>query len=99
MPCTLTGSLEGDRELSYSEANKNVTKLTDMLCKTLSFVEKMHFNVRINLGPEINRWWVKHKEIDRQRLKRENEAEKQENKKKALAKLTKADKIALGLEK
>ena len=76
MPCTYTGTPEGDRELAYQEnaeyLAKKITKLTQLLCKTLTIVEA-HDGLEY-LPKDVNKWWVSHKKIDARRLTREAKA-------------------------
>ena len=76
MPCTFTGSLEGDRALAYQEhaddLAKQITKLTQLLCKTLTIVEA-HDGLEY-LPKDVNKWWVSHKKVDARRLAREKKA-------------------------
>jgi hypothetical protein len=57
MPCTITGSPEGDR-LLY--ANEDILRLTQMLCASLKRLEKNN----IPVPKECLQWWNKHKKVD-----------------------------------
>ena len=76
MPCTYTGTPEGDRELAHQEnaeyLAKKITKLTQLLCKTLTIVEA-HDGLEY-LPKDVNKWWSAHKKIDARRLAREAKA-------------------------
>lgn len=97
MPCTYTGSLEGDRALAAEEAlSKKVsslTKVTEFLCYVLEKLENSNNgDVELILRREIlgendnlNNWWVQHKKQDNERIKEE-----------ALKKLSKREREALG---
>jgi hypothetical protein len=63
MPCTLTGSREGDLRFYLEESNKKVTEIADMLCKTCKILE----DNEIKMPTKIAAWWKKHKEIDKKR--------------------------------
>lgn len=95
MPCTYTGSIEGDRALASSE---RLTEVTEMLCRTLTRFEGI-LNTELNsplagvLDDDIVKWWEEHKVIDARRRKRERE----ELRAKALAKLTAEERQLLGL--
>lgn len=99
MPCTYTGSIEGDRALAASEA---LTEVTDNLCRVLTLVdahnhlvsndEEAEFRV-IELPKDIEKFWREHKKIDAKRKK----DEAKELKDRALAKLDPNERKALGL--
>lgn len=63
MPCTLTGSIEGDRALSAQEAEAEVTKLARMLCSVMRMLERDGDK----LSNEVLSWWKQHKKQDRER--------------------------------
>lgn len=87
MPCTVTGSLEGDRALAHSEAQEEATKVTQLLCKLCKIVENSDGLI---LPRDVSKWWESHKKIDAQERK-------MHARDKALAKLTEEDKRALNL--
>jgi hypothetical protein len=66
MPCTYTGSLEGDAALCAEEARKkaatSLTKTTAMLCATLKIVER--YDVYDSLPKNVKKFWREHKKID-----------------------------------
>ena len=71
MPCTQTGSLEGDRALDADMARSEATRLTQMLCdlcKTFdeTFVEEEWELLLNNMkaGKRLAAWWKSHKKID-----------------------------------
>jgi hypothetical protein len=64
MPCTLTGSIEGDRALGAEEAEAQVTKLARMLCSVMRILEE---DGRRPLSREVLNWWKQHKKQDRER--------------------------------
>lgn len=64
MPCTQTGSLEGDAKLLLEEElrgqTNTVTKLAQMLCTTCKILEKN----QIEIPKGVRNWWKKHKVQD-----------------------------------
>ena len=66
MPCYITGSREGDRELSMQELQATAGETHRLLCQLCRHYE---VNQRL-LPPEIAIWWEKHKAVDaRQRAR------------------------------
>lgn len=65
MPCTYTGSLEGDARLATSEANQKLTEVTQMLCALCTHIEENYEDDIIGEVPKTNKWWKEHKEVDR----------------------------------
>lgn len=95
MPCTYTGTIEGDRAMFAEEA---VTEVTSMLCRTLTLLEDhmkacQKVGVEHYLPKDIQIFWKEHKKLDSKRKKQEEE----ELKKSALAKLNDAERKVLGL--
>ena len=72
MPCTITGSFEGDRALFAEEdlekAQKKNLKLTQFLCETCQILENMGYKGFVN--PKLEKWWKKHKNQDGKRGKK-----------------------------
>jgi hypothetical protein len=79
MPCTITGTLEGDRELfakeeiaglekSLRKSQAERLKLTQMLCwmcREYGHVPKPGTGKQYcTLPPDIREWWEKHKKQD-----------------------------------
>ena len=76
MPCTLTGSFEGDRAL-VSETN--VTYLTQLLCGACTLLEANNIDMGgvvveglgnddlVQGAPSLDKWWKDHKKMDRRR--------------------------------
>jgi len=99
MPCYITGSEAGDRELEYKELKKEATKVTRLLCEACELLE--HYSNRNHWGNEpLQKWYVKHLKIDDKRKKEEDKIKKQQKlKKQALSKLSKEeiDALAYGL--
>ena len=95
MPCTLTGSVDGDKALF---AGKRVTQITDMLCRVLTKIER-DYKVETPdwnryVAKDITEFWKEHKLTDAERKKRELKDARKE----ALAKLTAAEKKLLGVK-
>ncbi len=91
MPCTMTGSIEGDRawsaEVSAERAQAEITKLTQLLCSLCKTVED---DTCVDIPDEVEKWWRAHQEVDRKaRLKRKAEI---------LAKLTPEERAILSAE-
>lgn len=90
-----------DRELDLDE---DVNVLTATLCEYLTELdgtnagEELIWNGRNSKARSLASWWEAHQEEDRKRIKAEREQEKMElTRKKALAKLTRAERKALGV--
>lgn len=81
MPCYATGSAEGDARLSEQEAHIETTKVTDMLCRTLSQLEDEEWDQNVQiiryLPKDVQRWWKEHKKLDKQRVIEEQKYKKQ----------------------
>jgi len=64
MPCYYTGSAAGDEALAAHEALEEVQKerlkLTRLLCTLCKQLEADN----IDLDPEVEKWWQKHKKQD-----------------------------------
>lgn len=78
MPCTQTGSLEGDHALALEE---QLSEVSAMLCAVLTVLEEIEV-LKTILGSidtkqsgvtprRIKGWWSRHKKEDRKRLKKE----------------------------
>lgn len=76
MPCTQTGSLEGDQIMSLKEELSEATKLTQYLCAVMKILEDInpHF-VADSLPTEVVIWWDIHKKIDAKTAAREKRDE------------------------
>jgi len=61
MPCTFTGSLEGDRALFLRE---DLDKLTSLLCDLCKRLEKKGRSDIIAANPRLTKWWKLHKKFD-----------------------------------
>lgn len=89
MPCRCDGY---PTELEL--AQKELDKLTDLLCTLCNQCEYYNFEI----DNKVLDWWEKHKEADAKRLAKEKaEREAKLLKKKALAKLSAAERKVLGL--
>lgn len=102
MPCFVTGSAYGDAQLNYEEAAKEAREATRAACEMASLI-RQHFSGRksqlyFKLSPATQAWIRTHDKIDRER-KKEEKKERAERKleKRARAKLTKAERRALGI--
>ena len=62
MPCTQTGSIEGDLALACEE---NITELAQKLCIMCQLAEDN--NLTIPYG--VRGWWANHKKLDAKRRK------------------------------
>ncbi len=74
MPCTYTGSIEGDRALAAEQLEDALTEeldeMTALACAAFTQLEKY-----VGLGlmtPEQQDWWRRHKEADRIRKEEED---------------------------
>jgi hypothetical protein len=64
MPCYLTGSEQGDRELeTKEEVYSTVTELTRLLCKACTNMDKYFCPMSVSL----RKWWENHQMIDMKR--------------------------------
>jgi len=100
MPCMDGGPPCG----SSDDTQERLDKVTRLLCTLANATEDMGYGMINDFGlskrekAEITEWLAEHNEADRKRLAREEKAKKQKDlKKNALAKLTAAEKKALGL--
>lgn len=70
MPCTITGSLEGDRALEAFQLRIKAQDLNEMLCEVC---ERLEAQDALNILPEsVASWWNDHKELDRRRKEQED---------------------------
>lgn len=100
MPCYITGSREGDLELSSRQASQRATEAARAACEALSIVEAR--GDLAECSAETQEWWAEHKRIDRERAGRESELERimrehEQAKRDALAKLTDEERRVLGV--
>ncbi len=69
MPCTQTGSIEGDRILGLTESIKIVndknTELTRLLCLACRRIEISGMRFPNGLG----KWWKSHLKVDKKKRK------------------------------
>lgn len=70
MPCTYTGSIEGDKAYFLEKSNKalggEVTKLTQLLCSLCKHNEAN----KQTINSKVKYWWEKHKKLDAKRKKK-----------------------------
>ncbi len=79
--------------------------LTRSLCKTLAYLENMdalvgplHIRSVLSNDPELSNWWEQHKKDDETRKRAEQALQEREQiRQQALTKLTKQERIALGI--
>lgn len=68
MPCTITGSLEGDRLMHAEERLREHQLSTQLLCSLLGYYERAYDAPCVEgfLGnvPGLPEWWAKHKAQD-----------------------------------
>lgn len=93
MPCYYTGSAEGDANLAAKEARDALTEVTALLCSMCSAYENNQ-----GVPAAVAKWWSQHKKMDREtRMRTSLEANRRFLRQKALKKLSKAEREALGL--
>ena len=80
MPCTLTGSREGDLEYWLEASHKEITQIAQLLCKACALLEKE----KVKLPKDLKTWWTKHQKIDEERNVKSKS--KPKNKKKGMTK-------------
>lgn len=68
MPCTYTGSIEGDRALAATEKAERlaeiITELTRHLCEACAALEEAEVMDSSEVSEELVEWWKAHKEQD-----------------------------------
>lgn len=69
---------------------KKLDQVTRLLCYVCRHSNISEFNPGDKVKRELDAWWLKHQDFDKQRLKKAKES--------ALSKLTEEEKEALGLE-
>jgi hypothetical protein len=99
MPCYATGSAEGDAALDAREARQELTRVTRIACELAEAIrgsgQAFWFD---RLSKETQMWIREHDKIDKQRRREQNEVEERDrNRRRALKKLTTAERKALGL--
>jgi len=65
MPCTYTGSLEGDALLG---AREELDELTRLLCEAMTVIE--YQIPKGHISDELWAWWKHHKAADKKRRKK-----------------------------
>jgi hypothetical protein len=68
MPCTYTGSLDGDRIMGLEEA---LDEMTELACSAFAVLEKQGLLGEMTFSQR--KWWRVHKAADAARLRREQE--------------------------
>lgn len=97
MPCTY-------EETSYEKSKKRLNNvnqlksLTQFLCYCLRILSPEIRTRLLNGNHDLKNWWVEHERADQERLQKEIKTTKQRKiREKAINKLTKEERIALGL--
>lgn len=93
MPCT-------DGGVPYPDENpRRIEELTQHLCYVLGrYSRDVSFASMMSDNPMLVAWWAEHQRQDEERRKREQESETRKMyQKSGLAKLTRVERIALGL--
>jgi hypothetical protein len=82
MPCTITGTLEGDRELfakeeiaglekSLKESQAERLRLTKMLCVMCKIADMATKHYGFSFMPEtVREWWNRHQKQDKRNRKK-----------------------------
>lgn len=95
MPCNDWGS----SGRGYYEDTSRVDKLARIACNLARAIEKHGLSVSVGTTKETQDWWQQHKRHDEARAKREQqERARQQERRKILAKLTLAERKAIGVE-
>lgn len=99
MPCTMTGSVEGDRALAYQELSQKhgdtITELTQILCEVVQVFK----DCGLKMPPKLQKFAEHHDKVDKRRKAKEK-AEKIRKAKiaKAKAKLSLEEKQLLKID-
>lgn len=88
MPCTYTGSIEGDRAMAAAEKAEKLTEVTAMLCEACKLLDRKQYTHE--LSQKTINWWYEHKKLDK-------ELERESLRKSGLSKLSLAEIKALGI--
>lgn len=92
MPCYATGSAEGDANLDASEARRQLTTVTSLLCQACELIPQYR------MPRALYDWWAEHQKIDlRRRREERNGRMAAKLKREALAKLSVKERKAIGL--
>lgn len=74
MPCTMTGSIEGDRawaaEQTIEKLSDTITDLTRMLCGACDWVTGYSINM-IDEVDGLRDWWEEHQKVDQKKVEDE----------------------------
>lgn len=96
MPCTVTGSFEGDARLAESEANARATRATQVACDAMRALKKA--GLLHTVSDHSLEWFEEHEKIDRARIEREREqVERFRLRNEAIKKLSPEERALLGL--
>jgi len=95
MPCR-------DYDYDAMRASENKRRLDTMaaqLCRAMKLIEETGNIRNAGITPNMRKWWEEHKQCDRDRRKEEKRKRAAKmRRKRALRKLTEADKRALGVD-
>jgi hypothetical protein len=96
MPCTITGTFEGDARLEASEANQDATRATQVACEALRLLKQR--GLLHEVTDDSLAWFQYHEAVDRRRIEADREAIRRDNlRSAALAKLSPEERAALDL--
>jgi hypothetical protein len=96
MPCTITGSFEGDARLAAAEANEEATRATQIACEAMRLLKR--HSLLVAMSDASLEWFSHHEKIDLRRIENDRrEQERYERRTAALAKLTREEREELGL--
>ncbi len=73
MPCYVTGSYEGDRELAARETWEELQRVTRVACELAQAIrdaDKRHFIIFPTLNLPTQKWVREHEAIDKKRRKK-----------------------------
>ena len=98
MPCYHTGSREGDLEEALQENSKEAALLENMLCGLCTRLWGAGLAGYITTDQVLAKWWRTHQKRDRaEKAAQAADKTREELAKKAMAKLSKAEREALGI--
>jgi hypothetical protein len=95
MPCSSSDGMSSSGH-DY-EAHRKLERLTRVSCEIMAALEKIGLAPE-QFGPEVQTWWAEHKAADERReAAARAQAQREEHRAAALAKLTPEERKALGL--
>lgn len=108
MPCTYTGSLDGDHILSLEESNNKLSeqvgqlaaeldRVTALLCQACYILERD--GEGIIEDAELGQWYQEHKERDKKRKKLDKKDALRAIRSRLMRQLTKRELKALGIKR